>query len=368
MARDTSPRFIAYQAVFHYLLRDQWMEPMVPLATEIACGTVRLLQRLEWIACTLAKRPKLKLKHKEKALLFTALYQLHFTDQESFAVVYETVEIAKKETHKGFVSFLNALLRNQDPLPHPPSWDIEYSYPPYYIDLLLSHYSKDTVQTILKAGNTPPVLMARHREDHTMVTDIPLQALTQSDRHYIQNSTQVNLLNELAQRTSHPETILDLCSAPGGKLLFAHDIYPKAKLTANDVSKKRLKQLQENCQRYNIPASLTNLPGEHYPVDQKYDLIILDVPCSNTGVLNKRPEARWRLSESTLNAHITLQQALLNHALSLLSPNGYIWYLTCSILLEENQSSRTPFLYEQTILPDELGADGGFGGLIKKSH
>jgi 16S rRNA (cytosine967-C5)-methyltransferase len=104
-------------------------------------------------------------------------------------------------------------------------------------------------------------------------------------------------------------------------------------------------------------------------------VIILDVPCSNSGVFNKRPEARWRLTAESLQELKEIQMKLLGHAAELLASGGVVWYLTCSILRDENEGLLSKACeqfglvveYSQTVLPNEDGWDGGFGALLRKS-
>lgn len=380
-----NPRKEAYLAVAHYFKTGAYVDSLLSsdaLARQIAYGTIQRLLSLEFLAHQLAKRPQVKLKPKERALLYTTLYQAHFLQGHPlYATVNEMVELAKKECHASFARFLNALLRNYERAPPelPPPLDLSsmslfYSYPPELIQLFLNRYSLEQVHEILKLGNQPSPLMARIRRGASpfgMNLSIPyLEAVAETD-YYVQNATPVYLMEQLAAHTPAPKRILDLCAAPGGKLLLAHDLYPGAALYANDVSAKRLETLKQNMSKYKVAVTVSHCPGEEYSSDDLFDLVILDVPCSNSGVLGKRPEARWRLSQETLRELSQLQIKLVRHARTLLKPGGVIWYLTCSILPEENEEvfqreggSSHAFLR----LPTPEGGDGGFGGLIKSEH
>ena len=339
------------------------------LAQEIAYGTMRRKRTLQTWAEML--HPSLKTKAKERWILLLCLYQHFLMDKIPLhAITDEGVTLAKKFIHQSFAKFLNAFLRKLSQNPPQiaiensfPSFGMRYSYPDWFVEELVSSYGWSQTEEILEVGNQPPKLMARDRKKGISEENpvIEIEKITQSPDYYIQNSTPVTLLSELCkQLKSNPKNILDLCAAPGGKSIALKDTFPNAKLTANDSSKKRLSTLKENFEKYGVDASIQNYPGEEYPLDQKFDLILIDAPCSNSGVLNKRPEARWRLSEEALVALETTQKNLIDRAKRLLNPGGQIWYLTCSILPRENEAL-IKGNYSKTILPNQHGSDGGFG-------
>ncbi|MBA3816975.1 MAG: hypothetical protein H0X29_10760 [Parachlamydiaceae bacterium] len=388
---------------------EQWQSQHRPtsadfaFAQEIAFGSARLALSLDYFAAKLSSKGKLSLKLKERALVRTAIYQYVFMSRVPlYAIANETIELAKKHCHYTFVSYLNALLRqlstsalSESSLPQglaAEDLSIRYSYPSAFISALIAEYGLPTTLDILQAGNTAPKTMARIRPNaHDQEINphlLPisnaiapmamldsatnLANLAASPNYYIQNITPATLVAELAAQTKPPRQILDLCASPGGKLLAAHDQFPEAKLFANDVSQEKIGRLSQNISKYNISASLNCGPGENYVASHPFDLIILDVPCSNSGVLNKRPEARWRITEEALRELEEKQMCLLTHAASLLALGGCIWYLTCSILKQENEKLIKKFCkktglkseFSKTILPNISGWDGGFACLL----
>lgn len=388
---------------------EKWMHQEKPskldfaFAYEIASGSARMALALDHLGIQLSTHKKLSLKVKERALLRTAIYQYCFMEKVPvYAIVNETIELAKKYCHKTFVAYLNALLRKLEDSPkelplgqNPSDFSIRYSYPLYFVEEIFSDYGKEVAEEILKAGNIPPKTMVRVRPGVDLSLEAfkflnlkkeagapvaildkaaSLAAIAELPEVYIQNATPVALVASLAGNTPTPTTILDLCASPGGKLLAAHDLYPQAKLFANDVSPEKILRLSQNLNKYGVHADLTCGLGEAYESKERFDLIILDVPCSNTGVLNKRSEARWRLSSETLNSLKEIQLRLLNHAAALLSPEGSIWYLTCSILKKENekiveqacQQLGLKIKFSRTVLPNTEGWDGGFGALLRR--
>lgn len=277
-----------------------------------------------------------------------------------WVVGQEWGHLAKKYAHSAFAAFLNALIRQlPESLPPFPSLGIQYSYPDALVAKLLQDYPHAEVERVLALGNLPAKTFARKRPGFEMVEVPPKEVgeIAQDPAYYLMNPTPAHLIANLAAKITPPASILDLCSSPGGKLLAIHDLFPQAELFANDVSASKLQRLQENITKYDLKVHLTQHLGQEYPETRQFDLIMLDVPCSNSGVFAKHPEARYR--EHDL---LPLQKALLDKAKRLKAPSGHIFFLTCSILKEERPGG--PLLYEEQALPDELGSDGGYGALL----
>lgn len=201
-------------------------------------------------------------------------------------------------------------------------------------------------------------------------------SIAESPNYYIQNVTPAELIQTLAQNLQEPKRVIDLCASPGGKLLAVYDQFPNAKFYANDVSLEKLKFLSENCAKYGISATLSRSLGQEFTSEEPFDLVILDVPCTNSGVLNKRPEARWRISQKTLEQLEQLQMQLIKNAVNLISENGEIWYLTCSVLKRENTRLVDKFCEllnlqvrkKETFFPNLDGWDGGFACALQKAR
>lgn len=171
------------------------------------------------------------------------------------------------------------------------------------------------------------------------------------------------------------ETILDLCAAPGGKSThIAERLKNEGKVVACETVKNRIRTINENAGRLQLPNIETHVisdDGSDIPAGP-YDAAIVDVPCSNTGVLGKRPEARWRLMPMSFRELIPLQMRLLKDAMSRVRIGGRVVYSTCSIDLEENRGVVDAVLAKH---PDfELAeerfhrpgepADGGYQALL----
>jgi len=175
------------------------------------------------------------------------------------------------------------------------------------------------------------------------------------------------------------ERVWDVCAAPGGKTThLAEQMKNQGSILATDIHSFRLKLITDACERLGVTNIAICLVAEdaHDAPTELFDAILLDVPCSNTGVLGKRPEARWRISPSDFQELVPLQKRLLTLALSRLKPGGRIVYSTCSIEPEENANvvrsvlGETPgveFVREILHRPGQPG-DGGYQALLRRSE
>ena len=173
------------------------------------------------------------------------------------------------------------------------------------------------------------------------------------------------------------EKIIDLCAAPGGKSTQMAELSgDKAHIVACDVSESRLQRIFESVERLkltSIEPRLIDRYGSDVPEGES-DAALVDVPCSNTGVLSRRPEARWRFREDEMNELALLQTRLLLTAFNAIRPGGRIVYSTCSIEPEETnlligQLTQTvpglKCLKHQLQLPGP--SDGAFQALLTKN-
>ena len=129
------------------------------------------------------------------------------------------------------------------------------------------------------------------------------------------------------------ETVLDLCAAPGGKTLQAASV--RARVTAVDISKNRLRRVRENLERCRLHAVVKK--GDALAVEGAYEAIILDAPCSATGTIRRHPDLPFAKDGSDFGELIALQSRMLDHALGLLKPGGRLVYCTCSLLPDEGE-------------------------------
>ncbi|MBR7130690.1 MAG: RsmB/NOP family class I SAM-dependent RNA methyltransferase [Lentisphaeria bacterium] len=189
-----------------------------------------------------------------------------------------------------------------------------------------------------------------------------------SGSYYIQDPAAALAVSLAEEVAGNCRTFLDLCAAPGGKTLMAAEFLPPdSRITAADISALRQEQTRENFARHRINGEvITADPSE---ITGKFDLVIADVPCSNTGVFRRRPDALWRFSGSALAEVMRLQRRIVRRAAELTQDNGFLLVSSCSIEEDENRAltriSGWEVVKECTLLPDD-GHDGAFAALMKK--
>jgi 16S rRNA (cytosine967-C5)-methyltransferase len=174
------------------------------------------------------------------------------------------------------------------------------------------------------------------------------------------------------------ETVLDLCAAPGGKTTHLAELMQNTgRILATDIDADRLRLVSESAQRLGVSCIETrqiSADGHDLP-EESFDAVLVDVPCSNTGVLGKRPEARWRISPENIAELIPVQVRLLTQAMQRVRPGGRVVYSTCSIDPGENREVVDRVLaavdgvtleQEQRYVPGQP-ADGGYQALLRMS-
>lgn len=320
--------------------------------------TVRRYRSLSWVLEQFVK--KMPKGETEAALLLGAAQILFMPDVAEYAAVHETVEAAKL-TSKDASGLVNAVLRNilrnldttRKSLSEQ-SIGIRLSHPDALITRWLERFDESEVIALCDWNNTPPETflawppgaeqpftpLARG----TRVESVPGYA---EGRFIVQDpatDASLQLMN-----IKPGLRILDACAAPGGKTIQIAWRMQGGTLVSMDLHDDRLQTLKANLARANLPdVSVVkgNLISETDRLRSEqglFDRILLDVPCSNTGVLRRRPDARWRWTTKRMKSLCETQAKLLEAAYTLLAPGGRIVYSTCSLEPEENRKQITQF-------------------------
>jgi 16S rRNA (cytosine967-C5)-methyltransferase len=183
-------------------------------------------------------------------------------------------------------------------------------------------------------------------------------------------------------------SVLDACAAPGGKTCGLLEAQPELALTAVDKDARRILRIMENLERLGLIATVVcgDICTDNNFMPETFDRILLDVPCSATGVIRRHPDIKLLRTADEVNKLVQTQAQLLRAAWNLLKPGGYLLYSTCSILLEENSTQVAAFIaatpdaehvllnvpgatvcnYGTQLFPQENGYDGFFYALLRK--
>ncbi len=370
-------------------------------------GTLKTIKRLDYILERHLNKKKLKsLPLPIRNILREGVYGLLISGDPDYAVVDESVKLAKKYGHNGTASLVNAVLRNLHPVTYPEEplkyLSTFYSFPEFLVRLLMDEYGEKT-ENILKESNRPPVTTIRINRLKTTAEDVIKDLKEEGFRAEAIEKREYNLLTESGVVYSNSfkrgcfqiqgvtqamnteilspekgEIVLDLCSVPGTKSTGIAEIMGDEGVVLS-VDKKDLHMVSQNAERLGIKSI--------YPVKAdvrnfrvaRADRILLDVPCSGTGVMGKKGELRWNLNLKSLSRLVKLQREMLISAAKNLKKNGVLVYSTCSILPEENEKQVQWFLEENpdfivecaregepfiSNLPGFPFYDGGFGAIL----
>ncbi len=408
------------------------------LARELTFGVVRREMPLNRMLEHLLKRPLKEIEPPLVTILQLGLYQIVYADQiPAHAAVHETVELAKHVGRLRWGGFVNGVLRSATRLcreefttapasqavpisdgrfrllaepvfPNPLqdrtgyfSW--AYNYPAWIAERWSSRWSLETLQQIGDWQRSAPPIFVRvnllkttrdalQRQFEASGLNVVSEPLPESLRvisggrveewpGYAEGLFSVQDLSAMhAARRLNPspgENVLDLCAAPGGKSCHLAELMQnQGDVVAVDVEPFRLDKIVENSRRLELPAVqavLVQEDGRDLPRGP-FDAVLADVPCSNTGVLGRRPEVLWQLTPESIAELTVLQARLLRQGADRLKPGGRLLYSTCSIESEENEQIVDAFLHERpdfVLQESELllpggPADGGYQALLIK--
>ncbi len=321
------------------------------------------------------------------ALLRAAAAQLRFQDALApESAVNIAVDAAKRHGAGGLV---NAVLRKLAASKSAPPEDRKLLIPPELLAAWRKHLSPEALEEVLEALFTEPLFSFRCCRDAAPVADATALPGFGKFRFFAAPDPQELLNSEAFRRGDYyihdPATslapslpdytqvgsALDLCAAPGGKtLMLAERLRKGAKLVAADRSAKRQERTRENCRLHKVDAEI--VVAEPEELTGSFDLVFADVPCGNSGVFRRRPDAMWRFSVERLKELAVLQSRILDAAAKLVSHGGQLVYSTCSIEPAEDDLAVAAFLerhqefslLKSRLLLPSLVNDGAFAALL----
>lgn len=394
----------------------------VPLVQEISFGVCRVLPRLEHIIKRLVEKPlkgKTRLVH---CLLLVGLYQLLYMRVPAFAAVDEVVNATKSLKLDNFRALTNGVLRRflreQEAILAKVDKNWDTLHPDWLVNKLKKAYpmtASPNWREIVEANNQRPPMWIRVNPTHSTVADYaaylgllvasepcstaPPCALRLSSPQAV--SSLPNFANggvtvqdahaqwsALLLDAQNGERILDACAAPGGKTTHILERAPQAKVVALDIENSRLQRVKENLARLGQTAEVicgdASQPSQWLADDVMFDRILLDAPCSATGVIRRHPDIKWLRKESDIAELAALQRRILEALWQRLKPNGVLLYATCSVMPEENSEQIQGFIQQtadaelvemdfngerttmKQFVPTENGGDGFFYAKLSK--
>ena len=300
---------------------------------------------------------KKKTSLKIKILLISAITQILYLGFKDYAVTNDTVEIAKvKKLNPGLInSLLKNIIRNKELINKK---KFSQSSAPLWFVKSLQKNKLNLKEIIENISHEPSLhlvfknknLLKSFKEDHDKTTDISAFILNKKKIKdidgYEKGNWWVQDLSSMLPIQLSPEIkykkVLDMCAAPGGKAF--QTICFNNNVTLNDISLKRTKILKTNLDRLNFYNEIKNYNALNMPENEKFDVIILDSPCSGVGTLRRNPEILFKKKPPDLDYLIEVQDNLINKAAKLLNENGLLIYMVCSFFYDETKNIKSKFL------------------------
>lgn len=392
------------------------------LLEAICFAGLRHRSRYEFALAQWLERPLRGRDDVVHCLLLCGLAQLDGLGLSAHAAVGTTAEAARELGRTAHVGLINAILRRatREPLPVSDEPAVAHSHPDWLVAALAEDWP-DALDAILAANNQQAPLWLcvnprrQSREQYLALlaaADIaaqapshPLQALRleaklspeslpdwKEGAVWVQDGA-AQLAVEALQ-AGDCARILDACAAPGGKTAqLAAQLGPQASLLALDMDARRLRRVRETLARLKLEDARVSLIAADagtpsaWPEPESFDAILLDAPCSATGVIRRQPDIKWHRRPEDIPALVAQQARLLDALWLRLAPGGRLLYATCSVLKAENQHqveaflARTPDAEAQPLderfgresgpgrqrLPGEDGMDGFFYAVLRKT-
>ncbi len=389
-----------------------------PALQALCYGTCRWFHRLDSELQSRLKKPLRIPDRVVHHLMLVALFQLRFSQQAPYAILNESVEACRALDKPHLTGLVNGVLRSaeREGAPEPKNDASRFSHPGWMV-AKLRHNWPDNWQQILHANNTQAPMTLRvnalrfsRNEYLALLLEAGVAAsATRFAPHGIQLSRPVqvdqlpwfadgavSVQDEAAQLCTTlldlapGQRVLDACAAPGGKTCAILESQAElAEVIAIDESASRLPRVQENLDRLGLHASLLQADaadtGQWWD-GNLFDRILLDVPCSASGVIRRHPDIKLLRRETDIAPLAAIQTGLLESMWSVLKPGGRLVYATCSVFPQENHRIIQRFLKQQNgavlvepdvqwghdmgagrqLLPDPSSHDGFFYAVLEK--
>ena len=355
------------------------------LVTEIVYGTLKYKYTIDKILASFLKQDLKKMDSFIVNILRTAIYQILFLDKiPEFAAVNEAVDMAKKHksvsTSKLVNGVLRNYLRNKSKIYYNENDRIEslcfkYSYEPWLVKLFIEQYGEDKAEQILIGLNSIPAVTIRvnslkisvdeaFERLKTMEYDVEEGLVCPEAIRIIRGrSIEQNPLFREGLATVQDEsamlvapsmdiitniTVLDICSAPGGKTTHISELMNNTgKIHAYDIHKDKLSLIEQNSKRLgitNIKCGVLDAAVYNGELKDTAERVLIDVPCSGLGIIRKKPEIKWTKNLKQLKKIIKIQRDIMSSAAKYVKIGGVLLYSTCTLNKKENENNVKWFL------------------------
>lgn len=369
------------------LLSQKWLPAKErAMATALAMGVVKMRLYLDHILQHFCHYPLNQIPVFARNILRMAAYELIFFNHPAPIVGNEYVKLAKRFEHIGIASLVNAVVRSvsegwqcvpipsldEDPISH---ISITTSHPHWMVKRWVEFWGVEETLALCRANNEPPTLCIavnlKYTERELVAKAIEFRCRKVEPSPWVPECLRIDTTHDITRLPGFEaglftvqdegamivsyllepkpgEIIIDACSAPGGKTVhIAQLAKDSAEIIAVDLHPSRLKLVEENAARLKL-FSIKTLLGDWAELARQFvnraDKVLLDVPCSGTGTLRRKVDARWKKSEEQIKQLADLQFRLLEASAPVVRRGGVIVYATCSLEPEENEEIIKAFL------------------------
>ncbi|MEE1314837.1 MAG: 16S rRNA (cytosine(967)-C(5))-methyltransferase RsmB [Faecalimonas sp.] len=377
VTRDGEYSHIALRNVLH---KYQYMDKKErAFLTRVVEGTLEHMIELDYIIDCFSKVKVQKMKPVIRCILRSSVYQLKYMDSvPDAAVCNEAVKLAEKKGFRNLKGFVNGVLRNiarnLDAITYP-NLSVRYSMPEWILEQWLDAYEVDTVEGMLEdfLKEKPTIIRCNLNKCtiEELIASLEAEGVAVECHPYLPYALQISDYDYLADLTSYQkglfsvqdissmlvteiadpkkgDVIFDVCAAPGGKALhLAERLQGSGRIEARDLSDYKVNLIQENIERTGA-TGIVAVKQDATLLDEasvrQADIVIADLPCSGLGVLGKKTDLKYKMTESAQADLVQLQQKILSVVQSYVKPGGKLVYSTCTIHKGENMDNVRWFL------------------------
>ena len=377
--KDGKPGHIVLKDTLdNYLYLDKASRGFI---TRLYEGSIEKMIYLDFVINSFSKTPAKKLKPIIKILMETAVYQIFFMDRVPVsAAINEAVKLAKKRGLAGLSGFVNGVLRNiarnKENINLPDKdkeyiryLEVKYSMPKEVTEHFIKEYGNVQAEEILEAFEKKQPIVARVNGTRLTREDL-VKKLTEEDvkvsmdtvfpeslkileldslnflgsfenGDFVIQDESSQFIGKIAELPLNAK-VLDLCAAPGGKALLMAEKPEAERITACDISEKKTGLIEENINRLGIKKVITMVNDAtvfNKKFEEDFDMVICDLPCSGLGVIGRKRDIKYNITENKIKELAKLQRDILENAKKYVKKGGYLIFSTCTMSKLENEEN-----------------------------